>query len=271
LLKAHLDETEAALLATSRIPANAGHRLHRGTPREALIKQFLEGHVSSRVSIGTGEIIDAESRPRDARNQFDIVIYRNEFPRIDLGSGINAFLAESVVATIEVKSLLTEEELGKAVDAAHTAKCLKRNLVTSFTTGYQPPGILSYVVAYSGPAKMATVQAWLERKEHAAGLNANPLPPTGDARTRISSESIEGAFCLGLGSIVFDNSPISILDDKIRAANPIGRYTLFEQERGNLLWLFLLITQAMSGLTAQWANLVPYLSREQMAGKLAPR
>lgn len=95
MLKAPLDAVEDRLLATSRIPANAGHALHRGTPRESFIREFLEGHISTRVSIGTGEIIDAASTPRQPRNQFDIVIYRNDYPRLDLGGGINAFLAES--------------------------------------------------------------------------------------------------------------------------------------------------------------------------------
>ena len=61
MLAAHMDAVEASLVHTAQIPANAGHTLHRGTPREAFIKQFLEGHLSANVAIGTGEIIDATS------------------------------------------------------------------------------------------------------------------------------------------------------------------------------------------------------------------
>src|SRR5882672_3148792 len=107
MLKSHLDAVERHLLQIAQIPANAGHMLHRGTPREAFIKEFLTGHLSARLAVGTGEVIDANSQPRQARNQFDIVIYKSDYPRIDLGGGINVFLAESVVATIEVKSVLT--------------------------------------------------------------------------------------------------------------------------------------------------------------------
>src|SRR5277367_2846337 len=102
MLKAHLDAVERHLLAISKVPANAGHTLHRGTPREAFIKEFLISHLSARASVGTGEIIDATSLPRQQRNQFDIVIYKADYPKIDLGGGISAFLAESVIATIEV-------------------------------------------------------------------------------------------------------------------------------------------------------------------------
>jgi hypothetical protein len=122
LLKAHLEAVEQHLLAISRIPANAGHMLHRGTPREAFVKEFLIGHLSARLAVGSGEIIDASSLPREQRNQFDIIIYRADYPKIDLGGGINAFLAESVVATIEVKSLLNESELDVAIKSASNAK-----------------------------------------------------------------------------------------------------------------------------------------------------
>jgi hypothetical protein len=43
------------------------------------------------------------------------------------------------------------------------------------------------------------------------------------------------------------------------AANPDVRYQLFSQADGNLLLFFLLLTQAGSNSTAQWANLVSYL------------
>jgi uncharacterized protein DUF6602 len=92
VLKSHLDPVEQTLLAISRVPANAGHALHRGTPREAFIKEFLTAHLSARLAVGTGEIIDANSLPRKPRNQFDLVIYKSDYPKIDLGGGINAFL-----------------------------------------------------------------------------------------------------------------------------------------------------------------------------------
>lgn len=76
MLKAHMNAIENHLLAISSIPANSGHSLHKGTPREAFIKEFLELQLSETVSSGTGEIIDSNSKPGESRNQFDIVIYR---------------------------------------------------------------------------------------------------------------------------------------------------------------------------------------------------
>ena len=270
MLKAHLDAVESTLIATSQIPANAGHMLHRGTPRENFIKQFLEQHISTRVSIGTGEIIDASSTPRQPRNQFDIVVYRNDYPRIDLGGGINAFLAESVIATIEVKSLLTAADLSTAIRSANTAKTLQRNIIQSFSSGYIPPGILSYVVSYGGPANISTVYSWLKQAETTHGLNLNNLPPTGGDRRKAISESIEGIFCLQLGSIIFDNSPVSFLNDQLRQSNPSGKFSVFDQTDGNVFWFFMLLTQAVSGVSAQWANLIPYVNRVQMESQFLP-
>lgn len=177
MLAEHFAAVENQLLSTSLIPANAGHTLHRGTPREAFIKQFLAGHLSARAAIGTGEMIDANSQARQPRSQFNIVVYESDYPKIDFGGGITAFLAEAVVATIEVKSLLTKDELKKAVSNAAQVKRLQRNLVTSFTAGNVPQGILSYVVAYDGPAQIETVFRWLVDIEAEQGLNTTRLPP----------------------------------------------------------------------------------------------
>jgi hypothetical protein len=135
MLKAHMDEVENTLLATSRIPANSGHTLHRGTPREAFIRQFLESHLAQTVAIGTGEVIDALSQPREQRTQVDVVIYKRDYPKLHLGGGIDAFLAESVVAAIEVKSVLTEVDLGRSIENARTLRLSSETSSSPFTAG----------------------------------------------------------------------------------------------------------------------------------------
>jgi hypothetical protein len=270
LLTSHLSAVEKQLLAISQIPANAGHTLHRGTPREAFIKQFLEGHLSAKLAVGSGEIIDADSLPRQPRNQFDIVVYKSDYPKIDLGGGISAFLAESVVATIEVKSLLTEAELGTAVKNAATAKKLQRHLNTTFHAGWVPPGIISAVVAYSGPAQISTVHNWLLRAEQVQGLNQTPLPLTANDRVATISESLDIVVCLGLGVIAFDNAPMSLVTDEIRAQQPNAKRQVVSSSDGNLLWLFILLTQAGSNVAAQFPDLAAYLRRTQFQANFLP-
>jgi hypothetical protein len=55
-----------------------------------------------------------------------VVIYRREFPKLDLGGEVSGFLVESVVATIEVKSTLNQGAMDQAVSAAHQLKSLPR-------------------------------------------------------------------------------------------------------------------------------------------------
>ena len=159
LLQDHLKAVENTLLAQSHNVANAGHSLHKGMPREDFLKFFLVNHLSERVAIGQGEIIDARTQADEPRHQNNIIIYRRNFPRIAFDHTISGYLAESVVATVEVKSALTKDELAEAVKAAHNIKQLGRHDHNVIRTGYQPPSILSYVVAYTIPARAVPTAA----------------------------------------------------------------------------------------------------------------
>lgn len=143
MLKAHMDAVENNLISISKIPANSCHTIHRGTPREAFIKEYLERHLNENIAIGTGEIIDATSKPRAQRNQYDIVIYKKNYPKLDFGGGISGFLIESVIATIEVKSVLDQAAIDQTVVASYNAKSLNPNIMTTYTTGWIPPKVLN--------------------------------------------------------------------------------------------------------------------------------
>jgi hypothetical protein len=261
MLKRHVDTVERHLLSISRIPANAGHPLHKGTPREAFIREFLVNHLGQNMAIGSGEIIDANSKPRQPRNQFEIVLYKRDYPKLHLGGGIDAFLAESVVATIEVKSILTEQELRRAIKAAHNAKALSRNSMPVFSAGYFPPKILNFVVAYRGPANITTVHTWVDRIHSSESISCPTLPANAEERIRIASPSIDGVFILGKGFVQFDNSPSGFVSDEQRKANPSPKWVLAESSNGNLLFLFLLLLQATNNVEAAWFNPMPYLSQ----------
>lgn len=267
MLKSHLDAVERHLLQISQIPANSGHTLHKGTPREAFIKEFLVNHLSERVAIGTGEIIDAKSKPGERRNQIDVVIYKRDYPKIDFGGGINGYLAESVVATIEVKSILTKPELETAIKTARTIKALERNIITSFTTGYQPPSILNYVVAYDGPASLRTVLGWIKELHSSLAIGYPSMGATLTDRLQVASPSLDGIFVLGKGFIQFDNTPLSFLTDEIRKQSPAVRWTASDTPDNNLLLLFATLTQAVSGISGSWLNSLPYLSSVNLEGR----
>lgn len=260
MLKDHMDSVEQHLLAISKIPANSGHSLHKGTPRETFIKEYLESHLPSNVAIGTGEIIDANSRPGQSRNQYDIVVYKRSYPKLDFGGGISGFLVESVVATIEVKSTLTQDEFGRAASAARNAKSLKPNVVTSFTSGYIPPAILNYVVAYDGPANMSTVHGWIATEYRKHGIPNAPLPTERGKRTKTPGEAIDAVFVLGKGFMYLDNVLVGFVTDEMRKANPALKWALADTANGNLLLLFTMLHGATANIEGKWLNSIPYLS-----------
>jgi hypothetical protein len=264
MLKSHMDALENALVATSKVPANSGHSLHKGTPREAFIRQFLQSHLPENVAIGTGEIIDANSIPNSPRNQFDIVIYRKNYPKLDFGGGVSAFLIESVVATVEVKSTLTQQELENAVKAARNAKALTANVTTSFTAGYIPPKVLNYVVAYDGPAQMLTVYGWLPQIYSNLGISSPALPQDEAQRIAFASPAVDGVFVLSKGFMYFDNVPTGFANSQIRAANPNMRWLIADSPSGNLLLLFVMLQSAVANIEGKWLNPVPYLSSVQV-------
>jgi len=260
MLKSHMDAVENQLLAISQIPQGAGHSLHKGTPREAFIKEFLESHLPSNLSIGTGEIIDANSRPGQSRNQYDIVVYKKSYPKLDFGGGISGFLIESVIATIEVKSKLDKTEFENAVKAAHNSKSLQSNVVKSFQSGYIPPKILNYIVAYDGPAKMSTVHGWVSPVYTANGITQTSIPSNDKVRLTTPADAIDAVFILGKGLLYFDNTPISFSSQAHRQSSPTSKWIFSDTTRGSLLMLFLLIQSATANIEGKWLNPGPYLS-----------
>jgi hypothetical protein len=258
MLAAHMDAVEASLVHTSQIPANAGHTLHRGTPREAFIKQFLESHLSANVAIGTGELIDASSTPRASRNQFDIVIYKKSYPKLDFGGGVSGFLIESVVATIEVKSLLNQTAIDQSVGAARSAKVLNPNVAKSFSSGWIPPKVLNFVVAYDGPAQMSTAHGWILNAHRSQGI---PLPSwTQQSKHSTPGTALDGVFLLQKGFVKLDNTPLSL------NAGPTpspGIHVVCDSPRSNLLMLFLALQEACNNVEGAWLNPVPYVQSVQ--------
>jgi hypothetical protein len=264
MLKAHMDAKENALVAISKIPANTGHALHKGTPREAFIKEFLESHLPANVAIGTGEIIDANSKPNVQRNQFDIVIYKRTYPKLDFGGGIGGFLIESVIATVEVKSTLTQKDMEQSIKAAKNSKSLIPNVTTSFHTGYIPPKILNYVIAYDGPASMQTVYNWIPPIHSSLGVSIQNLPQNDEQRINTASPSIDGVFVLNKGFIYFDNVPFGFADQKVRSAQPDLKWVIADTGNGNLLLFFLFLQTATANIEGKWLNALPYLQGFQV-------
>lgn len=254
MLKSHMDAVETSLVHTSKIPSNSGHSLHKGTPREAFIRDFLENHFSSNIAIGSGEIIDATSLPNTQRNQFDIVLYKRNYPKLSFGANIDGFLIESVVATIEVKSTLDSAGIEQAIRAANASKSLTPSNAVSMFSGWIPPKVLNFVVAYDGPANMQTVHSWITNAHQKLGI---PLPIWNSTnKLSVAGTALDGVFILHKGFVKLDNTPLSFG----AAANSAGcTHVVSNSLSGNLLTFFLTLQGACDNLQSAWLNPDPYI------------
>jgi hypothetical protein len=260
MLRTHMAAMEHNLITRGRIPASTGHTIHKGTPRETFIREYLQDHLSEQLAIGSGEIIDANSKPNNSRPQIDIVLYKREYPRLAFGGGIHGFLAESVVATIEVKSILDKASFEQATKAAQELKLLKRNTIKSFSAGYVPPSILSFLVAYDGPSSISTVHGWVQSTHQKLGIPDKALPLDHKSRTSTPSPALDGIFVLGKGFMYYDNVPYGFVRDEVRTQNPNCKWFFAETANDNLLMLFLFLTVAASNIQGQWLNPLPYVA-----------
>jgi hypothetical protein len=259
MIQSHLSAIENSLISISKIQENSGHPLHKGTPREAFVKEFLTGHLGESVSFGTGEIIDSSSKPGEKRNQFDIVIYKKEFPKLDFHSGISAFVAESVIATIDVKSTITYEDFETAFKAAIKCKRMERNYFEGLTMWYKPPAIQNFIVAYNGPKKMKTVYDWIKKIERKLKIKYPEMPNNIDQRKNIPSPGIDGIFVLGKGFLHFDNFLINNFNPEIRKENEWAKWLFGNSKNYNLLLLFLNLTQTICTYSQRAINMLPYI------------
>jgi len=98
------------------------HEIAADSTRAAFIRGVLEPFLPSSYAIGSGRIIDSVGESSD---HIDIVIYRRDFPRLNLPGSSDVFLYESVLATIEVRTKLIRKTLFDALDTCASIAKLK--------------------------------------------------------------------------------------------------------------------------------------------------
>jgi hypothetical protein len=239
MLENHLNAIEKVLIAQGQISSNAGHTDLIGNPREWFVKNFLIDHLPETVRVGQGEIINPRSQPKSKRNQTDVVIYHRDFPKITYSQDNHAFLRESVIATIEVKSTINYNEFKKACKASihHKNRQYIQNLDPK--RHLQPIGLIeegipfitTYVVAYDGPSNLSTAAKW--------------LPKINQELKATSDKLIDMMIILGKGTVWrLDSFPP--LGRQLRAKYPTESWAYIEQENKNLLLLFLHMMTLMS-------------------------
>ena len=102
---------ERVLLAQREVSAIINHRGEIGSAREFFVESILRRFLPANVVVGRGEIVDGDG---GRSRQQDLLLYRDNFPVMDSLAGSHIYLAEGVLATIEVKSSLSGEDVAEA-------------------------------------------------------------------------------------------------------------------------------------------------------------
>jgi hypothetical protein len=142
------------IAAMAEVAGGTGHASTTGRIREKVVNSFLKPDLPKTFAIRSGIIIDSTGQ---SSKQQDCVIVDTRLPLIDVGDEHDAILiAESVVATIEVKSFLSAAELDNALQSIASTKSLKRNGHQVYEKGgvqiqvQEPHPILCYIFGYDG-------------------------------------------------------------------------------------------------------------------------
>lgn len=123
VFKSVLSRAERELALSSEKAGDFQHNGVRGDERAASLMRFLQLHLPNTMDVAKGEAIDS----RDNRSgQLDLIIY-DKSASAPISSGEENVLvpAEALYAVIEVKSVLSSDELIKSVAAAKKIRGLR--------------------------------------------------------------------------------------------------------------------------------------------------
>ncbi len=183
----------------------AKHGLEGDAVRTAFIRSVLDRFLPETYGVGSGQIMDCNG---NMSGKIDIIVYRRDFPRLDLPGSSDIYLYESVIATFEVVAKLVKKtffealdscaslaELNPDIDHKAMASLAARNQLTlNANKQYVHPEPvrtarfhligrpLSFIYAFSGyktssNMMIETLEAWLsDRKENHKPVDMKSLP-----------------------------------------------------------------------------------------------
>lgn len=100
------------------VSGHVGHPGEKGTYREFFIAQLIRPLLPPHFGIGSGVVVEAYNKKNESK-QSDLIIYdRRLMPPILLAGDRGIFPIDSVLAVVEVKSILTASDYEDLVKAA---------------------------------------------------------------------------------------------------------------------------------------------------------
>lgn len=127
ILKNWFDQLEKVLTEEARLAGFLGHGTMIGNAREFFVKRVLKTVLPPAYHIGSGRIIGSNGA---TSKQIDVIVYDPMFPVLEPEVGQGIYLAEGVVAAIEVKSRLDGKTLIAALDNCYSFTQINHSMVT---------------------------------------------------------------------------------------------------------------------------------------------
>lgn len=268
LIQVHFERVAQRLKAEGAAAQSFDHGTNKGQIREAFVREFLSNSTSPLTGIGTGEIIHAGSCQDEGRNQIDVVVHSNRYPRISLATGTDLFFGETVSSFVEIKSNLTKDHIRKS---AKTTKRIKENIKIN-PQRFNPTGMIpnprpySFIFAYDGPSRINTVLKWMKEVSAEDQYGLDELrKSTGDNRQYFSHTFVDGVFVLGRGYVHLDVLPF---ESGLQSLQSTGLevssdYIWISQDKDELLVLWILINEISEKYLWNDIDLTEYISSQR--------
>lgn len=113
VVQSWFDQSEINLVHQADQVGLFEHSVLVGSAREFIVKRVLKTILPPVVHFGSGKVFDAKG---NKSRQIDIIIYDGRFPVFEIEPGIGIYPLEGVIATIEVKSTITDKSLHEALE-----------------------------------------------------------------------------------------------------------------------------------------------------------
>lgn len=212
VLSSHFDTARKRLTADGEIAKPFHHKTNKGSIREVFVRELLNNSTSQFCSVGSGEIIHRDMEDDEERNQIDVVLYNNRFPKVAGANGIDLFFVETVSSFIEVKSLLTKGCIRQAAQAAKRIKTYPNAPPQrSNPTGtVKTPRPYSFLFAYDTRANdIAAALEWMKEVVEEDDYNLDALRTTAPSeRSFFPHYFLDGVFVLNKGYVAIDALPL---------------------------------------------------------------
>jgi len=207
----HFEVVRRRLTAEGRIADSFQNGTNRGDIREAFVRELLNDCTPQFCSVGSGEIIHRNMSAAERRNQIDVVLYNNRFPKLSGFRGVSIFFVETVSSFIEVKSKLTKAHVQKAATVTKSVKSYPNTDAQRFNpTGIvKTPRPYSFVFAYDAAAKdIHRVKEWLKEVAAEGDYDLIGLIETDPLNRAFYRHGfIDGVFVLNKGCVFLDAMP----------------------------------------------------------------